>query len=664
MGHGEKKLDFPQFQKNNEPVKKGAFSNGSSEKNKSSDVRLKTKHINPYNFVPFGLECVRSPYQKGDLTGKIHCTLVPKTDFFVPNTSNDSCKVEGKNVEKHKIREFFSYGNLKENHKMTSENAPQDPVVPGSELRGMVRSMYEAVTDSCLSAFDEDKELSSRTAVPNLPGILKHTESGWVLYKAETYKVEYKQSKDVSFTKKNGRLIGSDGKEYTSFSEVRFNFKSVETKNRQKKLIISKRVTEFGNKGSKSGYLLIGDDFPRKHFENIFANTKEIVCSDNDRLEDSVNAYNKILKYYNDSKINKSAKKQTFYADSHIDTNNHDRVYPVWYKKVEENIYLSPACIGRYIYQNKLTDFIRNYKPCTSKDCACEACSMFGFVNDGVLSSSVRFSDAVFTGSKPEYNKITTLKELSGPKITSMDMYTHLVEGESGLFWTYDFFIDGQKYRILDKDALLLNGRKFYYHSKENYEAEQDKNNNVMTERNTTVRPLKGCESNKFEFDVYFEHISEEQLKKLLVVLSLRGNDSEYAYKLGTGKPLGMGSVKIKVDDVFIRQIDKDTFEYDLMSFKDKYEKYFIDDKLLECFNFSSDSEMLKSLEQLTSLNYVKEHGTVSYPAAKDEYGNLCEGYQWFVNNRGGVNRPQFDQFLYTAKDGLFDNKKLNNRRR
>lgn len=663
MGHGEKKLDLSQYKKANESEKKVTFSYSTSENNKNSETRLKTKHINPYNFVSFGSECVRSPYQKGELTGKIHCTLIPKTDFFIPNTSNESCKVEGKNVEKHKIREFFSYNNLEENHKMTSENAPKKPVVPGSELRGMVRSMYEAFTDSCLSAFEEDKELSSRTAVPNIPGILKYTESGWVLYKARLYKVEYREKRKMSFEKRNGKIKGNDDKWYTSFSKVKFNFESEKAQN---------YVTEFGSKGNYIGYLLIGEDFSKKHFENIFMATNSCVCSKIDKLESSVDKYNKILEYYKNPKINKLAKKHDFYANTHIDLNKHDIEYPVWYKEVEENIYLSPSCIGRYIYQNKLTDFIRNYNPCTSRTCACEACSMFGFVNDDVLPSAIRFSDAVFTGSKPEYNKITTLKELSGPKITSMDMYTHLAEGERGSFWTYDFFIDGQEYRILDKNALLLNGRKFYYHSKENYEATPDKKGILQTERNTTVRPLKGCESNRFEFDVYFEHISEEQLKKLLVVLSLRGNDSEYAYKLGTGKPLGMGSVKIKVDDVFIRQINKDTFEYELMSFKDKYEKYFIDDKLFECFNFSVDSKMLKSLEQLTSFNYVKDKEAVSYPVAKDELGNPCEGYQWFMNNRGSVNKPQFDQFLYTAKDGLFDNKKSpkpsnrqnNNRRR
>ena len=70
--------------------------------------------------------------------------------------------------------------------------------------------------------------------------------------------------------------------------------------------------------------------------------------------------------------------------------------------------------------------------------------------------------------------------------------------------------------------------------------------------------------------------------------------------------------------------------------------------------------KILDKIYDVVSLEeYVKDK-EVSYPVAKDENGKPCEGYQWFMNNRGSVNKhkPQFDQFLYTAKDGLFDNKK------
>ncbi|MCM1271764.1 MAG: RAMP superfamily CRISPR-associated protein, partial [Ruminococcus flavefaciens] len=144
-----------------------------------------TLFLNAYNFVPLlGKECLRESLEKGSLTGKISCVIIPKTDFFIPNTSNETCTYSG--VCGKTVREFFSYTQLPEKHEMNGDNAPQHPVIPGSELRGMIRSMYEAMTDSCLYALDLPDLLSSRSNDAKLPGLLHYCEDGtWELIKAE-----------------------------------------------------------------------------------------------------------------------------------------------------------------------------------------------------------------------------------------------------------------------------------------------------------------------------------------------------------------------------------------------------------------------------------------------------------------------------------------------
>ena len=58
-----------------------------------------------------------------------------------------------------------------------------------------------------------------------------------------------------------------------------------------------------------------------------------------------------------------------------------------------------------------------------------------------------------------------------------------------------------------------------------------------------------------FSFSVFFDRITEKQLRKLVFALDLGENsdDSRRCHKLGHGKPVGLGSVKIIVDQIITR---------------------------------------------------------------------------------------------------------------
>ena len=119
----------------------------------------KSKFINPYNFVPLGQNCSRSEYKKGKLSGVIKYSLLTKTPLFIPDTDPENIKIENE----HKTYQFFSYDG-------------QEPVIPGSEMRGMLRSYYEILTNSCMSAVDTDVTLSKRTSEVYKPGLIKKSE--------------------------------------------------------------------------------------------------------------------------------------------------------------------------------------------------------------------------------------------------------------------------------------------------------------------------------------------------------------------------------------------------------------------------------------------------------------------------------------------------------
>ncbi len=112
------------------------------------------RFLNPYNFVRFMGKarpendvlgnCPPPPHDRyTGLTGRISCKATAVTPLFV----SDSHDVKGKEENAHKTYRFFKV----DGH----------PAIPASSLRGMVRSVFEAVTNSCLAVFD-DRTLSYR----------------------------------------------------------------------------------------------------------------------------------------------------------------------------------------------------------------------------------------------------------------------------------------------------------------------------------------------------------------------------------------------------------------------------------------------------------------------------------------------------------------------
>ncbi len=119
------------------------------------------KFLNPYNFVrPLSLnngffkkQTPPSHAVYKGLSGHLVCNLEVITPLFISNgipTVSDEYKG-------HQIHQFFSIGGEK--------------VIPGSSLRGMIRGIYEAATDSCYSIFD-DQFLTRRMEAKEGQGLI------------------------------------------------------------------------------------------------------------------------------------------------------------------------------------------------------------------------------------------------------------------------------------------------------------------------------------------------------------------------------------------------------------------------------------------------------------------------------------------------------------
>ena len=141
-----------------------------------------------------------------------------------------------------------------------------------------------------------------------------------------------------------------------------------------------------------------------------------------------------------------------------------------------------------------------------------------------------------------------------------------------------------------------------------------------------------------FSFDIYFEKISEKQLKELLWTVTIGENteDGKQMYKLGHGKPLGLGSIKLVTEDVMIRRFDADTFNYSI----EHMDKKQIDEMIAEV-PFDTGSSTFTDFMQITRFDGLADimkskNADICYPVADDRNGrkNSKASHQWFIGNR------------------------------
>ena len=146
---------------------------------------------------------------------------------------------------------------------------------------------------------------------------------------------------------------------------------------------------------------------------------------------------------------------------------------------------------------------------------------------------------------------------------------------------------DGRKLKHWDApEGVKIRGYKMYWHNKmSDWKATEDeaKLTNVVRK----ITPIK--RGSHFHAKVRFQNLSELELGALLTVFDLAGAGETAAYKLGQGKSLGLGSVKMKA-----------TLHLDAA---DLYKTLFTDGALAEQALESDDSEYLKAFEAYIGKN-------------------------------------------------------------
>lgn len=585
--------------------------------------------LNVYNFIPFP-EKKSEKYKDEDRhTGVIRYNITTKTPLFIPNTSNTDAYDE----EEHKSYDFFSYTELKGK---TDYNQVYEPVIPGSELRGMVRNLYEILTGSCMSVLNSKERPVKRTAEIFKAALIERREDGrFVLVSAEECIFrEYDNKKRDTYVK-------------TIFTEgEKVYFKK---RPRRGSALVTKCERKKDERFPDEGYLIKGMKSPdgknRKHNARIFMRIDKEELSDSEKKkiierilnEEDIERLSLVLdSYKNQPQAEKDSYKEYREAYDNFLQGSGEKYFPVYYSlirdkniKSNEYLYLAPAKITKEVSNVTIGKLAGEFKPCEKVQHACPACDLFGMVgesNEESCGSRIRFSDAHVEKKmnlESYYLKDIALQELASPKLGNTEFYLERPDGAD--FWTYDYYVKGGEVILAPGK---IRGRKFYWNQPDVRMPNSVKENL----RNKTVRPVR--DKIVFEGELYYDGISEKQMRQLIWILNggsrIEGED-DIVYKLGAGKPLGLGSVELKVTEVKERILEE---KNGYLSYSNKVqEKYKNIGTYLE--NGFSE-ECRKEFFNMTSFERLKGIH-ITYPVTEEQKEfseeGLTEGYKWFVQN-------------------------------
>lgn len=418
--------------------------------------------------------------------------------------------------------------------------------IPGSSLRGPVRTMYETLTDSCMSTLPDNYLLTERvqTWKPFAPALLIKENGEWQLYRAERKKIREKATNNSA----GERIINKSGKIYHYGDAVYAINQSGGNFNISVDDIIS---SPDKNHPEPIGFFFIGEAIRNKKYESAFIKSNQLTSVTPDQIRHAIDGLRITLQIYRDVAVNKQLNehpdktdpthKKIHYGYQAFERACSNGAVPVWYRIESGFLYLSMAAIGRRAFFNSVNDLAgAACKPCADREKACSACSLFGMAKNESLSGRVRFSDAeMVKGIKIDS---VLLKELGSPRPGYLPFYS----------------LNGNSY---DEQGASIAGRKIYWHNPEAEKSDvpyKDTSNKGETDRNATMDLIKDAE---FTFDVYFDQITSDELEELewTLVLGENREDSNYCYKIGHGKPLGLGSVKITIDRVYTRSFSPDS---------------------------------------------------------------------------------------------------------
>lgn len=441
------------------------------------------------------------------------------------------------------------------------------PAIPGSSLRGMVRTLVEILSFSKIQPANDGKPFfrtvaddrigrtyrSRMTAAGGKPrgGILRLNELGATIEPREVVRVGRDALGDIQFDPRNPNYTPPWPQQH-SRCWVKVGDRSPDVSE------IRLQEQQPTGSGWRAATLVLTGNAPRKKREFVFLEPDDAPPSAV-RVPDSV-----LTRFHDDDQVT-SWQERAFPRDRPADARRrtaghlrHDE--PVFFvlsedRRSEDNpdglVFLGRAGMFRFPYDRSPADLVPKDLREARLDLA-EA--MFGKVDGSVaIKGRVHFEDAVaWTGGPDPFESVVVPAILSAPKPTTFQHYL-TQEGTKG---------KDQLTTYIAGDHTTIRGHKLYWHRDDGSGLLQIKEANShdsllqdlgranpQDTQHTVIRPVKTGVS--FVGRVRFENLTDLELGALLHALQFPDG---CAHRLGMGKPLGLGSVRITAD---LRIVDR-----------------------------------------------------------------------------------------------------------
>jgi len=523
----------------------------------------------PYNFIPLNEKVVEAEeipalntYHADRLTGWIELDIETITPVYIRDNLTTEQMKQQREAEKKKERyinsDFYSpCGQIR---------------IPGSSLRGMIRNLVEIVTFGKFGFFD-DKGLYFR-GLADRSNLRKEYQDRMSSYDKRQRKAQYKMS--AGFIRRKG---------FDYYIKPAASYKQILKSEARRKVQYAGKVYEqFNYYKLPNECIVVSGDMPNKKRDWVIYSS-----SSNEEIKiPDIDIYN----YKNDTNRSELVSDLLKLAEG-------DEVpcfYVIWHDESGRvRISFGHTGMFRLAYEKSISQHIpENLKDENKIDLA-EA--IFG--NEKTFAGRVFFEDVVLKDGQddvlmPEnYPKI-----LSSPKPTTFQHY--LVQNSNDL-----------KHRMHYNSNSSIRGYKLYWHkSGDNWEETNENNIREHASQYTKIKPVK---SNVHFFGkIRFENLSKVELGALLFALELPPG---YYHKIGMGKPLGLGTIKIipklylsdritRYENLFSEWESNKNMENALTEFKRAFEQF-----VLPKINEKSVERLweTKKLQELkTILNYDK----------------------------------------------------------
>ncbi len=509
----------------------------------------------PYNFIPLNEKVVTinsipdfDRYEKDRYTGYIDLYITTKTPLYIRDTMTKA-EMKKQNKEDRYINpDFYGPGNKLK--------------IPGSSIRGMIRTMVEITGFGRFGPFD-DKYLYYRGLADKTT--LREEYQKWMCSRDNQKKrTNYKISAGILFKR---------GFDY--FIKPAAGFKQIfKDEAREKVEQTGERYNDFSFYKVGNDWIVVSGPMPKKKRDWLIMpdkNSKEIKIPRED-----------VKSYRNDSRgervpdlLNEAGKKSEvpcFYVNwtdtsgkkrisfghtgmfrlayqksigDHIPENLKTMTYDISPDSIERmkksgvpgNIIRKLEGLERKIFKEKeFTDILKKFPdrdqawiPIILKHAGQYDFATAVFGNTEAFAGRVFFEDAILEdGQKNVLMNTSIPRLLQSPKPTTFQHY--LVQKSAHT-----------RYRDHYNSNTAIRGYKMYWHKSGINWVEKDRKNLERKKLITRIQPVKP--NTRFFGRIRFENLSKEETGALLFAMNL---PQGCYHKLGMGKPLGLGAVRLK----------------------------------------------------------------------------------------------------------------------